>query len=182
MSNFNCTLTCLENPNTSCFLGQREQWINENNDRFIWLLNKNGTFFVKSVYTYLINNSSKVTQKVWCMKVTLEKKLCFLKKRVILTNGSIAGRNWNSSKTRSFCSKYERIQHLFFECPCAQFLWHAMYYVFGIKPRRHTLHLFNHWSKLGGAKHNQVIDRTVPMCWAIHRLIITWCLIKYNAP
>jgi hypothetical protein len=50
---------------------------------------------------------------------------------------------------------------LFYECPYAQTFWHAMNYVFGIKPRRHTLHLFNRWSKSGGAKHNQVIiDRS----------------------
>ena len=38
--------------------------LNEDNDKFIWLLNRNGTFNVKSMYSYLINNGLIVTQEI----------------------------------------------------------------------------------------------------------------------
>jgi hypothetical protein len=88
--------------------------------------------------------------------------LWFLKKGVILTKDNLARRNWNGSKKCCFCSKAETIQHLFFECHYARFLWRAMYYVFGIKQPRHSLHFFNSWS------HNQLLlIGGATLCWAI---------------
>ena len=90
--------------------------LNEGRDTFIWNLNNNVLFSVKSMFKYLVNNGIKVTQEIWHMKVPLKIKifLWFLKKRVILTKDNLAKRNWNGSKACYFCSTPKTIQHLFF--------------------------------------------------------------------
>ncbi|WVZ53210.1 hypothetical protein U9M48_004183, partial [Paspalum notatum var. saurae] len=42
---------------------------------------------------------------------------------VILTKDNLIRRHWQGSKQCCFCSADETIQHLFFGCPCAKFLW-----------------------------------------------------------
>jgi hypothetical protein len=66
--------------------------LNEGRDIFIWNLNNNCLFYVKSMYKYLVNNEIKVTQKIWHMKVPLKIKifLWFLNKEVILTKDNLA--------------------------------------------------------------------------------------------
>jgi hypothetical protein len=69
--------------------------LNEGCDTFIWNLNNNDLFSVKSMYKYLVNNEIKVTQEIWHMKVPLKIKifLWFLKKGVVLTKDNLAKRN-----------------------------------------------------------------------------------------
>ena len=77
-------------------------------------------------------------------------------------------RNWNGSKTCCFCSKPETIHHLFFKCHYAQFLWCAVFILFGIQPPRNTNHLFGSWSKLDGRQHNNLLlTEAAAFCWAI---------------
>jgi hypothetical protein len=47
----------------------------------------------------------------------------YVYKRVILTKDNLAKRNWKGNKQCIFCCKDENIQHLFFECYYAKFLW-----------------------------------------------------------
>ena len=42
-------------------------------------------------------------------------------------------------------------KHLFFDCHYARFLWHAVYWVFGIAPPTSVSHLLGGWSKWGSA-------------------------------
>ena len=93
------------------------------------------------------------------MKVPLKIKifLWFLKKRVILTKDNFAKRNWNDSMACYFCSTPETIQHLFFDCHYASFLWRVVFVLFGIHSLRNTYHLFNSWSKVGGSNHNLLL-------------------------
>jgi phage-related holin len=51
--------------------------LNDNNNKFIWLLNRNGTFSVNSMYRYLINNGVKIMQEIWRMKVPIKIKFSF---------------------------------------------------------------------------------------------------------
>jgi hypothetical protein len=69
--------------------------LNEDCDTFIWNLNNNGLFSIKSMYKYLVNNGIKVTQKIWHMKVSQKIKifLWFLKKGLILTKDNLTKRN-----------------------------------------------------------------------------------------
>ena len=60
------------------------------------------------------------------------------------------------------------IQHLFFECHYARFLWQVVYLVFGFKPPTSSLHLFHSWSKLGDNKQNYLLlTRAASLCCAI---------------
>ena len=56
--------------------------LNKDSDTFIWNLNNNGLFSIKSMYKYLVNNGINITQEIWHMKVPLKIKifLWFLKK------------------------------------------------------------------------------------------------------
>jgi hypothetical protein len=69
--------------------------LNEGQDTFIWNLNNNGLFSIKSMYKYLVNNGINVIHEIWHMKVPLKIKifLCFLKNGVILTKDNLAKRN-----------------------------------------------------------------------------------------
>ena len=53
---------------------------------------------------------------------------------VILTKDNLLKRNQNGSKSCVFCSRDETIEHLFFECLYAKFLWRAIHFVLGLKP------------------------------------------------
>ena len=89
-------------------------------------------------------------------------------KGVILTKNNLARRNWNGSKVCCLCNKLETIQHLFFDCHYARFLWRAVHWEFGIAPPTCVSHLFGGWSKLGHRKHNLlVLSGTSALCWAI---------------
>jgi hypothetical protein len=44
-------------------------------------------------------------------------------KEVVFTKDNLAKRNWNGGKQCSFCLKDESIQHLFYNCYCARFIW-----------------------------------------------------------
>jgi hypothetical protein len=104
------------------------------------------------MYRYLITNDIKVTQEIWRVKLPLKIKifLWFLKKGVILTKDNLAKRNWQGSKYCCFCSNFETIQHLFFECNYAKFLWHTLHMVFGITPPCTVENLFGNWYKRCG--------------------------------
>ena len=49
--------------------------LNEGGDTFIWNLNNNGLFSVKSMFKYLVNNRIKVAKKTCHMKVPVKIKI-----------------------------------------------------------------------------------------------------------
>src|SRR6187551_4021419 len=86
-------------------------------------------------------------KKIWKLKVPLKIKIFmwYLKRGVILTKDNLARRNWNGSKLCSFCSKEETIQHLFFDCHMASFLWRAVQMVLDHPKPLSFSHLFTNW-------------------------------------
>ncbi|WVZ62611.1 hypothetical protein U9M48_012339 [Paspalum notatum var. saurae] len=86
--------------------------LQEENDVFIWGLRTNGFFSVQSMYKYLVNSN----------------------KRVLVTKDNLSRRNWHGDKSCAFCGSTETIQHLFFECQYAKFLWRVVHMSFGIVP------------------------------------------------
>ena len=89
---------------------------------FDWSLHANGSFSVRSMYKHLINNGIRVTKEIWRAKLPLRIKIFMshLKTGVVLKKDNLARRNWNGSKTYSFCRSVETIQHLFLECAYAR--------------------------------------------------------------
>jgi hypothetical protein len=51
-----------------------------------------------------------------------------------------------------FCAQIKTIQHLFFECHFAKFIWTSVHIAFNITKFVSVLHLFNDWSITGGLK------------------------------
>jgi hypothetical protein len=92
----------------------------------------------------------------------------YLKKGVILTKDKLAKRNWRGNRGCSFCNTPESIQHLFFNCAYAKFLWTAEHMVLGIAQPTDVNDLFNHWSKRGGTNHNlNLFTAAAALCWSL---------------
>jgi hypothetical protein len=65
---------------------------------------------------------------------------------MVLTEDNMIRRNWKRSKTYVFCSHSESIQHLFFDCHIAKFIWRAVHIAFNIDISISMMHLFNDWA------------------------------------
>jgi hypothetical protein len=71
-------------------------------------------------------------------------------KGVVLTKDNLAKRKWKGSMKCVYCNCNETIQHLFFQCEFARFIWRIVELVSGLKPPQSVSHLFGHW--LDGVK------------------------------
>lgn len=56
----------------------------------------------------------------------------YLYKGVVLIKDNLARRNWDGNKQCCFCMAHENIEHLFFSCHMARFLWNIVHITFGI--------------------------------------------------
>ncbi|WVZ53969.1 hypothetical protein U9M48_004850 [Paspalum notatum var. saurae] len=125
-------------------------------DQFVWGLHSKGYFSASSMHKHLVSNGLK-----------LRSSFGFLR-GVILTKDNLAKRNCKGRRNCEFCSKQETIQHLFFECHYAKFLWRAVHCIFGLTPPINTGHLLNVWSKQGGKRMVQpLLTGAATFCWAI---------------
>ena len=76
--------------------------------------------------------------------------------------------NWKGDKKCAFCHLPETIQHLFFYCTYAKFLWRSVHILFGIASPVDMVYLFDIWSKMGTSKHNTLLLSTASaLCWAM---------------
>ena len=104
------------------------------------------------------------------VKGTTESKifLWYLKKRVTLTKDNLLKRNWKGDSTCCFCSCKETIQHLFFECHVAKFVWGSVRMVFGIQPPSNVTNMLGSWLRSFSVKlRKQLLVGAVALCWAI---------------
>jgi hypothetical protein len=70
-------------------------------DTFIWGLQQNGSFSVKSMYLALItDNRVRSDMTIWKLKVPLKIKIFmwYLKRGVVLTKDNLIRRNWKDDK------------------------------------------------------------------------------------
>jgi hypothetical protein len=121
-------------------------------NEFIWGLHQNGIFSVKSMYLALIFDTRvRLDLTIWRLKLPLKIKifLWYLKREVVLTKDNLIRRNWMGGKQCMFCAQAESIQHLFFECHFAKFIWTVVHIVFNIPKPISVLHLFNDWAISG---------------------------------
>ena len=111
-----------------------------------------------------------VSQYIWCAKLPTKIKvfMWYLKKGVILTKVNLVRRNWHGDKSCAYYHVPESIQHLFFSCAHAKFLWRAVHVVFGLSQPSSVDDLFNRWCKVGGIKHNLLLLTVASaICWTI---------------
>ena len=93
---------------------------------------------------------------------------------VVLKEGSNANkrylmkRKWKGPPKCCFCNSNEIIQHLFFECYLAKFVWRVMHITFNIQPPTSISNMLGPWLKSFPFKlRNRLLVGTTALCWAI---------------
>jgi hypothetical protein len=122
------------------------------------------------MYAVLISNGVRVSQDIWQMKLLMKIKIFmwYLKRGVILTKITWLGEIGLETKTCRVCHFLEIIQHLFFYCFYAKFLWRSIHILFGISSPMNINDLFVHWSKVGNKKYNTLLlTAATALLWAI---------------
>jgi len=118
------------------------------NDYFVWGLTKNLNFTVKSLYTDLMQENRVIDKSIlWKLRLPLKIKifLWYLQKGVLLTRDNLIKRKWKGESKCCFCNNNETIQHLFFDCHVAKFVWNAVFFTFGLQPPSSVSHLLGSW-------------------------------------
>ena len=98
-------------------------------DKVKWLLTNSGSFSVKSLYHYLIARQVVFPfKKLWRMKMPLKVKAFswLVIKNRILTKDNLSKKGWKGAKFCEFCDCEESVNHLFFSCSLAKFLWNIV--------------------------------------------------------
>ena len=144
--------------------------LNDREDTFRWNLHQHGLFSVHSMYTALISNGNVIHNKtLWKLRAPLKIKIfMWYLKRVVLTKDNLARRNWNGSKSCVFCSSNETIQHLFFDCHFAKFMWRAVQFAFGVNNPFSVDHMFHDWLHGVPIKTKRMyLVGASALCWAL---------------
>ena len=121
--------------------------LHDRDDRFIWSLHQNGMFMVRSMYRALTTNEVPHHHVIWKLKIPLKIKvfIWYLLKGVTLTKDNLARRQWKGSVRCCFCNLDETIQHLFFDCPNAKFIWRLVQVVFNLPMPLNVNDIFTNW-------------------------------------
>ena len=69
----------------------------------------------------------------------------YIRRGVVLTKDNLARRNWQDSKTCSFCTHDETIKHLFFQCKFARSTWSVIQIASNLYPPTSVANIFGHW-------------------------------------
>ena len=69
----------------------------------------------------------------------------YLYKGVVLTKNNLARRQWQGDRKCCFCSSDESIQHLFFDCHFAKFVWRTVHVSLNLIPPTSVHNLFTSW-------------------------------------
>ena len=98
---------------------------------------------------------------------------------VILTKDNLQKQNWKGSDSCAFCTDKESVNHLFFECPTAKFVWSLIAYALGANCRPSIFYQYWVWIKnsLPNGKSMYAVG-LVAICWAIWRVRNTVCFEK----
>ena len=103
--------------------------LSEEPDKVNWLLTSSGQFSVKSLYQYIIAKRVVFPFKfLWKLKVPLKIKafIWLVIKGRILTKDNLCKKGWKGTNKCEFCDANEYIDHLFFTCSLARFLWNVV--------------------------------------------------------
>jgi hypothetical protein len=106
---------------------------------------------------------------IWKLKLPLKIKcfLWYLKRGVILTKDNLIRRNWRGGKQCVFYAQTETIQHIFFKCHFAKFIWTGVHIVLNIPKLFSAWHLFNNWAISGGHKNRNSLTGAAALIWVL---------------
>jgi hypothetical protein len=67
-----------------------------------------------------------------------------------------------------FCDNYATIQHLFFYCSLAKFIWRVIYLTFGLRPPVSINRIFGTWVlNMNGGMRKLLLVGIVVMLWVV---------------
>jgi len=145
--------------------------LNNDKDRFIWLIKKDGVFTTQSLYKEIMKEERIGGNGIfWKTKIPLKIKifLWYLKRGVVLTKDNLLKRRWKGDSKCKFCGLEETIQHPFFNCWVARFVWNLLIIAFNIIPPRSTTHMFGSWIRsFALGLRNQLMVGIAALCWAL---------------
>jgi hypothetical protein len=94
--------------------------------------------------------------------------LWYLQRGVTLTKDNLAKRNCQGNAKCCLCSSVETIQHLFFDCRFASFVWNTVHITFGIQPPNSFANLFGSWLHgLCPKVKSQILLGAAALYWAL---------------
>jgi hypothetical protein len=117
-------------------------------DIFKWSLNFSSQFSVNSMYQDFID-TNVVPNNSYLLKIKISLKIkvfiWLLCREAILTKDNLVKRNWHGNVKCCFCDSPETIQHLFFDCVLAKFIWRVIHITFGLSIPNNIKHVFGGW-------------------------------------
>jgi hypothetical protein len=148
--------------------------LSQETDSPCWKWSKNGEFTVKSVYKHLCRNGlDRSFKHLWKSKIPLKIKiwLWLIWHNAIATKDNLLKRNWTGNPTCQFCNAQETINHLFFGCSAAKFVWSTVATAIKSPTRPGNFSQFFWWfPQFVPASRNTQIAGLAAICWSIWKL------------
>jgi hypothetical protein len=122
--------------------------LNSDKDYARWDWEKSGIFSVKSTYKHLCRHDYGLNfSRIWKAKLPLKIKIFMwlVIQNSILTKDNLGKRKWKGNKSCAFCSENESVQHLFFECSTAKYVWSLLAHSLGAVCRPNSLEQYWTW-------------------------------------
>ena len=109
--------------------------LTEEDDTLVWMLSSSKQYTVKSFYSAMHNVGKVPYRFMWKVKIPLRIKIFIwlMLKKSILTRDVLRRRGGVCDKNCLFCGQEESINHLFFSCPLARYVWNCVSVATGLK-------------------------------------------------
>jgi hypothetical protein len=122
--------------------------LNSNLDSVIWALESNKRFSTKSLYRFLTDCgvASKMAVYIWKAKLPLKIKVFLWQifNNKLQVAQILIKRGWKGSRDCCVCGKSKSVEHIFFKCHIAKFVWSMIEEVFNLRPPN-SLEELNFW-------------------------------------
>jgi hypothetical protein len=113
-----------------------------------WKWGGKGKHTTKSVYDHLTKDDMGCSfTHIWKAKVPYKIMIftCLLENNVVLTKDNMKKRKWAGDPSCMFCSQYESMEHLFFQCPVARCVWGIVGACLGSRRVPENVEQFKRW-------------------------------------
>jgi hypothetical protein len=158
--------------------------LSDQEDRIMWNLGRKG-FSVNSIYKNKMEDQVLIPYKfLWKSKLPQKIKIFIwlVVRNKILTKDNLKKRNWNGSLECCFCGVDESIDHLFFHCPIAKYMWRVIQVALNLRLILSSIsNLYDNWlCKPKDKIANLVLFGCGALFWAIWRTRNDWCFGNKN--